>query len=154
MPALRIVEPFNEVEDRIASVIVIPERRPINQFALERGKEALAHRIVVAVTNRSHRRLHAGLAASLAKLDRGVLTSLIGMMNDPRRRSLDDCHVESGRHQRRSEVRRHRPSDDLATPHVQYDGEIEEPHPRRYVRDVGYPQCIRLVGYELSIDQI
>lgn len=56
MPPVCVVEAFNEIDDRIAGVVVIPEGRPIDQFALECGEEALAHGVVVAITDRTHGR--------------------------------------------------------------------------------------------------
>jgi len=75
-------------------------------------------------------------------------------MNHVRRRSLGNCHVQRCCDQRCSQVRSHRPTDDLATPHIEDDGQIEEPHPRRDICDVRNPQLVRLVGSELAIDQI
>src|SRR6266540_5031879 len=154
MPAMRVVEAFNEVEDRIASFVVIPERRSVNQFALQRGEKALAHGVVIAVSDRTHRWPNAGLATSLAELNRRVLTTLIGVMNHCRRRSLGDGHLQRCGDKRRSQVRSHGPSDDLATPHIEHNREIEEPHPRRHVSDIGNPQGVRPIGGEVPIDQI
>jgi len=39
---MRVVETFNEVEDRVTSFVVVFERGAIDQSALERGEEALA----------------------------------------------------------------------------------------------------------------
>jgi len=51
-------------------------------------------------------------------------------------------------------MRRHSPADDLATPHVENDGEVQETRLCRHIRDVGDPQSIRLVRDELAVDQI
>ena len=39
MAAMRVVEAFNEVEDRVVRLIVIPEGGSVDQLALERGEE-------------------------------------------------------------------------------------------------------------------
>ena len=54
----------------------------VQKFALERGKEALGHRVVVGVAHRAHRGHYAGLAASLAKGVARVLATAIGMMDE------------------------------------------------------------------------
>ena len=77
-----VVEAFNEVEDRIFGFVVIPETCAVDQLALESGKEALAHRIVVAIADGSHGGTHSGLATSFAELNGCVLAALIGVMND------------------------------------------------------------------------
>ena len=99
MTTARVVEAFNEVEDRSPRVLVSAKCRAVNQLTFERCEEALAHRIVEAVADRSHRRTDASFATSLAELDRGVLTALIGVMNDGRRRTLRDRHVQRCRNQ-------------------------------------------------------
>ena len=51
MFAMRVVEAFNEVEDRVPRLLMISERRSLDQLALEGGEEALAHGVVVAVAD-------------------------------------------------------------------------------------------------------
>ena len=46
---------------------LILEAPPIKKLALQRGEEALAHRIVIGIADRSHGRPDAGLLASDAK---------------------------------------------------------------------------------------
>ena len=48
---MRVVETFYEVEDRVASFVVIPECRAVDQLALERGEKALTHGVLVAVAD-------------------------------------------------------------------------------------------------------
>src|SRR5574341_15130 len=119
MPAARVVETLNEIDDRSASLVVRAERRTIDQLTLERRKEALTHCIVEAVANRSHGRPNACFPASRAELDRRVLTTLVGMMNDSRRTSLRNGHVQGGRDQRRPQMCSYRAADALASPHVE-----------------------------------
>src|SRR5690606_26988440 len=56
MSARRVVPAFDEIEDGGLSLGRCAERHPIEQLALERREEALAHRVVVAVAHRAHRR--------------------------------------------------------------------------------------------------
>src|ERR671926_40625 len=95
-----VVEAFNEVEDGPAGLLVIPEYRAVDQLALERGEEALTHGVVVAVAHRSHRRPHAGFATAPAELDRGVLATLIRVMDHFRWRALGQGHLQCGCDQR------------------------------------------------------
>jgi hypothetical protein len=49
------------------------EATPIKQLAFERGEEARRHRVIVGVSDRTHRGAHARLPTSFAEFDRGVL---------------------------------------------------------------------------------
>ncbi len=51
MPAVRVIPRFNEFEDRHLGFAVRPKAALCEQFAFERRKEALAHRVIVAVGN-------------------------------------------------------------------------------------------------------
>ena len=52
-----------------------------------------------------------------------------------------------------AQMGRHRPANDAAAPGVHNDREIQEAGPRTDVSDVGYPELIRPVSREISIDQ-
>ena len=79
--AFRVVEALDEVEDCEFGFGGCTESRAVEKLALERRKEALAHGIVVAVTNGAHRRTNAVFATPPTKLDRRVLAALIRMMD-------------------------------------------------------------------------
>ena len=57
-----------------------PEPPALEQLAFEGREEAFAHRIVVAIPDRSGGGAHAGVPASLAEGERGVLRSLDALM--------------------------------------------------------------------------
>ena len=76
----------------------------IEQLALERGEEALAQRVVVAVADRAHRGPHAGLAAAPPEGERGVLAALVGVMDHARRAGAASSAMSSAA--RTSSVRR------------------------------------------------
>src|SRR3954469_2473708 len=97
MSSVRVVEAFDEVENRIASVVVIAKARSIDQFTLEGGEEALAHGVIVAIADGAHRRSYARLVTAFAELNRGVLAALVGVMNDLCGRSLIDSHIQRRR---------------------------------------------------------
>ena len=76
-----VVPPLDEVEKGVPRMLLVREGRAIDQLTFESGKEALAHRVVIAVTDRAHRRPDTRLSASPAELDRGVLATLVGMVD-------------------------------------------------------------------------
>ena len=78
MAPVRVVPALDEVEDRDARLIVVTETSSIEQLAFQRGEEALAHRVVIAITARAHRRSDSGMATPYPELDRGVLAAVIG----------------------------------------------------------------------------
>ena len=73
-----VVPAFDELEHRDARLELRAEAVAIEKLALERGEEALAHRVVVRVADRPHRGPHVGFPAALAEGDRGVLTGFKG----------------------------------------------------------------------------
>src|ERR1700686_2354688 len=73
MTAARVVEALDELEHRDPRLGLRLEPTPVEKLAFKRGEEALAHRIVVSVSNRTHRGTHAGLEAAVAELNGGVL---------------------------------------------------------------------------------
>ncbi len=54
MPSMRDIPSLNEVEDGKLRLGVGAQRRTIDEFALERCEEALAHRVFVTITDRAH----------------------------------------------------------------------------------------------------
>src|SRR4051795_12059631 len=96
MASVLVVPAFDECEDCRFRFGQQPEAESVSQLALERGEEALAERIVIAVSDRSHRREYSVLPATAAELDRCVLTTLIRVMNDSLMRlSLSESHLQS-----------------------------------------------------------
>ena len=130
------------------------QRRPIEELALKRGEEALAQRVVIAVSDRSHRGPYAGVATPLAEGERRILTSLIRVMDDGSRLPLLYGHVEGREHEGRAQMRLHRPADDTATPGIEHHGQVEESTPGRDVGDIGDPELIRAGGRERSLHQV
>ena len=127
---------------------------PCEELALERGEEALAHGIVVRIAHRPHRRAHASVAAALAEPDRGVLRTLVRVVDHSLRPPPQKRHVQSAEHQLGGKCRRHRPADDAAAIRIEHDGEIEKAGPRRYISNIRHPQPIRRFCRELALDQV
>src|SRR5579859_4950514 len=149
-----VVPSLKKFEDSESCLALGSETTTVEQLALERGEEALAHRVVKTIADRAHRRPHCGLAAALSEGNRGVLRALIGMMNHVAGSSLPESHVECFEHQLSPEMRRHRPTNDAPTPSVDHDCEVQKPRPGGDVCDVGNPQPIALIGRKVAIDQV
>ena len=154
MTPLSVVPPVDEVEHRRAGVEWRRERDAVEELALERGEEALAERVVVAVADRPHRRTDARLPAPRPEGQRGVLTTLIRMMNHRPGLPLLDGHVQGCQHEGRAQMPLHRPPDDTATPDVEHHGQVEKTAAREDVGDIGHPELIRARRREGPSDQV
>jgi hypothetical protein len=86
--AVRVIPTFDPREQRLPRLFMGIEARAREQLAFERGKEALAHGVVEAVAHRAHRGAHAGLTATPAEGDRGVLGSFNRSSQHPEIREL------------------------------------------------------------------
>src|ERR1700678_4491842 len=78
---VRVVPTFDPFEHSHLGLRLTLEPAAVQEFSLERGKEALRHRIIVRVAHRAHRGHHAGLPATLAERIARVLASAIGMVD-------------------------------------------------------------------------
>jgi hypothetical protein len=76
MATVRVVPPFDGLEDGEAGLDLGREAPPVEELALEGGEEALAEGVVIGVAHGSHRRPDASLAAPLSEGERGVLAPL------------------------------------------------------------------------------
>src|SRR5215471_25807 len=76
MTASRIVEALDEGEHCASRLGLRLEPAAIEQFAFEGREEALAHGVVIGITDRTHRGSHTCLTTAVAELDRGVLPGL------------------------------------------------------------------------------
>ena len=152
--AAPIVEAFDERERRIARLGLRLEAVPREKLAFEGGEEALAHGIVVCVADRTHRGAHARVTAAVTELDRGVLRTLVGVMDHACGSPRQKRQVQSVKYQLRGERGGHRPADNAATVRIEHHGEIEKPRPGRDVGDVGDPEPIRRFRREIALDQV
>ena len=94
------------------------------QLAFELGVEALTHRIVVAVTTRTHRRSNACGLATLREGDGRVLRILIGEMSNCERLASKNGHIERADHELFAHIASHRPADDATAKDVENHGKI------------------------------
>jgi len=153
---LAVVPGLDEHEDRCLRFGSDPESMPIDQLRFECGEEALAHRVVVAVADRSGGGTNPVSSTTAAEFNRGVLSSLIRVMNDALRwSSLLERHLQCRRDQLGSQVILHRPADDPSTPGIEHHCQVEKAvRGGRNIGDVGHPKLIRTRGCEVTVDQI
>ena len=67
MAAMRVVPAFDEFKDRHARFYLSFEMTAVEQFTFEGGEETLAHGVVEAIADRTHRWPHARLIAAFAE---------------------------------------------------------------------------------------
>src|SRR5690349_18852572 len=139
---MRIVPSLDELKDCHARCGLSLADGAVKQFALKRGEKTLAHRVVETVAHRTYRRPHASLFAALAEGERGILTALVGMVNDAAGSSLLQCQVECLEHQFDPQRGLHRPTHDSAAENVEPHGQIEEAGPGWNVGYICDPQAI------------
>ncbi len=130
------------------------ESAAVEQLAFLGSKKGLAKGIVVGIADRAHGRPHRRLAAPRSEGDRGVLRSLIGMMDDGRRPTLAEGHVEGVEHQAGAQMVGHGPADDAPAEDVEHHSKIEEAGRGRDVGNVGDPQMVGRRRLEVAIDQV
>src|ERR1019366_3106596 len=149
-----VVPALDELEHRHPRLDLGLEAVAREQLAFQGREEALAHRVVEAIADRSHRRTYPGFAAARAELDRGVLGALVGVMDDVAGTALPQRKIERLEHQLSAQMGLHRPAHDLAAEHIEHHRKIEEPGPGRNVSYVGHPQAIGLRRTKVALDQI
>ena len=96
------------------------------QLTFQRCKEALRHRVIKAISDRSHGWSYPQFPAAIAEGDRGVLDALIGVMDDLMRASLCVRSVQRVQHQVGSEVILQRPPHNATAVHIQHDRQVHE----------------------------
>src|SRR5579884_2674881 len=152
---LAVVEHFQVVEQGQPGVRPGLETLAVEQLALQSGEEALGQRVVVAVTDRAHGGRDTGLSAALTEGDRGVLTPLVGVMDDAVLGSTPpEGHFECREHQLGAQVIGHRPAHHPTTEGIKDHGQVDKATPGRDIGDVRHPQPVGSGGDKGSADQI
>ena len=131
MPPMRVVPAFDPFEYRQPGFGLRLEGPAVQQFAFQCREEAFGHGVVIRIADRAHRRHHAHLLAAFAERIAGVLTTLVGMMDNRLRPALSQRHVERTEHQIGTQMRRHRPADNAARPDIEHHRQIQETRPGR-----------------------
>src|SRR5258707_8985161 len=120
MSALTVVEGFYVLEQGGACLKACAEGLPREQFALQSSEEALSHCVVVAIADRAHGAADAHHAAALAKRQRRILAAMIGVVDNPGRRTpIPDRHLQRPHNQLSSQMISHRPAHHASTEHVE-----------------------------------
>ncbi len=151
---MRIIPALDEVEDGKLRFALGFESMLDQQFAFEHCVEALAHCVVVAVTDRTHRWSDSGFSAAQPEGDRCVLRPLIGMVHDAARFASKDRHVKCVENELFAHVRGHRPTDNASAENVEHNGKVEKAAPRWNVSDVSNPKLIRCVSPKAAFNQV
>ena len=89
-----------------------------------------------------------------AEGDRRVLAPLVRVMDDGRGPALRHGHVQRRQDQFGAQMGLHRPADHPPAPHVEDDGQVQEPRRGRDVGDVRHPQVVGPRRREVPGDEI
>src|SRR5260370_34136389 len=81
MAPLAVVEDFEVLKEGRAGLDVRAQGVPRQQLALQRGEEALRHRVIEAVPDRSHGAADAHGLAALTEQERGGLAASVRAVN-------------------------------------------------------------------------
>ncbi len=124
------------------------------ELTLERGEEALAHRVVVGIADRAH---GGRTPACLQRSPKAIEVYCVPWS--------EWWIIESGFRCQRAmfrawstsvgpQVRLHRPADDSAAPGIDDDRQVQEAAPGRNVGDVSHPQLIGPIRREVPVHQV
>lgn len=147
VPAPPVALACDEFEDLPVDFSMRAERAAIDQLALQGGVEALGHGVVVGITHGSRRGADAQALAAPAELGRGVLSALIGVVDDPARIVLGAGRVLRGQHQLGVERSPQGPTDED-------DWQIQESSPGRHRGGIGDPELVGVVDSEVTQHQV
>jgi hypothetical protein len=134
--AAGIVTAFDELEDGHPCLSFRREGPAVQEFGFERREEALAHRVVIGIADRSHRGANTCLLAPQTEGDRCVLRSLVRVMDDIPRLSLRDRHVEGLKDKFGFLFVTDRPTYNPSTEGIKDDRQVDEACPGRDEGDV------------------
>lgn len=150
-----VVPALDEIEDRHLSFGLGEESAPIERLARQCGEETLAHRVVEAVIDRSHRRANARFPAEHPEHNRSVLRTLVGVMHNLDGFALLDRHVERLQDQLGAQMVLHGSAN-----HAPAEG-VDEHHQEQNrspswedLRDISHPPPAGAVGTEVMLHQI
>ena len=96
MLSFSIVEDLNVPKNGTLGGIKIHKRYSSHQFFFESCKEAFSHRIVPTISSTAHALYRPYIGQLFLESLTQVLTALVGMKNDPNRRSaISNGHLQS-----------------------------------------------------------
>lgn len=115
---MNVVPTFDEVKNRGARFVPVRKLSTREKLTLERRVEALRHRVVVAITYCTHRNANAKLIASNLEVNRRVLRTLVGVVNNVPGSPTLNGRFERLKHEFGPHMIFKRPPHDSATPYV------------------------------------
>jgi hypothetical protein len=149
-----VVPRLDEFEDGHAGLGRGLKPGAIQQLALQGGEEGLGHGVVIAIPDRAHRGAYPGGLTAVSEGDGGVLTALIGVVDDLLWPALGESHLQGIEHQLGPQVGGHRPSHHPPAEGVQDHRQVEEPGPGRNVGDIRDPELVRCLGREVALHEV
>src|SRR5438105_3086439 len=153
-----VVEPIDPVQRGPLDVLArAPRRAPVDHLGLVQPVDRLGQRVVVGVADAAYRWLQAGLGQPLGVANRHVLHAPVAVMHEPigiDRTTGIERLFKSIEHEVGPRRARSLPADDPAREHVDDEGNVHEPLPRRDIGEVAHPQRIRTLGAELPVHAI
>ena len=156
MQPLPVVKPLNVVKDRHACFRAggkdLPV--PVNRFKLERSKETLGHRIVIAVARPAHAADHVAFTRLGVQLV-GELTSPVRVQDHANRGTVMlQSHGEGRAGKRRIMLVAHGPADNLAGEAVQDGHQVQPALQGGNVGGVGNPFLVFTLRCEVLCQQV
>ena len=77
MPPVRVIPSLDPRKHSQSCFGLRLPNPPVDQLALQRGKETFSHRIVISIADRPHARAYTHFLAAFAKRHTGVLAALV-----------------------------------------------------------------------------
>lgn len=138
----------------LANSILVFHRSGL-RVRLHSAPKRFDHGVVIAITDRSHRRDQSGDVCPAGECPRCELHSVVGMNQSTGRwASIRNGHSQGVCHQCRSLRTVDRPTDDLPRKRIQDNSAVDFSFARGMFRDIGDPQRVRLVAGEFTVDEI
>lgn len=126
VPAGAIVEAFQVEEDVGHRFLASAVKGMVDQLRLQRTKEALHRRVVVAVATTAHAGRDGMGGQQRLERSAGVLTAAVAMLNQGADRlALVQGRAQGGADQHVRHARRHRPAHNAPRKQVQNDSQVE-----------------------------
>ena len=155
MPAARIVEAVDILEERGLCFSPRVPAVPPDQFGFQRFEEGLNGGIVKAISFAAHRHLKALIAQALLVVMTAILATAIGVVNTARWWLTQiDRHVECADCEVFLHAIADRPADDAPGIEINDHGQVEPTLAGPYVRDVTDPFLVRRACREVTIQQV
>jgi hypothetical protein len=136
MSALAVVEDLKVLEDRICEFDPCPPPSAVEEFDLHPAPEGFDHRVVEAVTDRTHRGHQARVERTASERPGRELGALVGMDHGAVGSTLLDGHAQGVRDERGGRRRIDRPADHPSGEDIEHDGAVDLAFSRGVLGDV------------------